>query len=86
MTENEDLLTKIGRLAGKKATQYTLRQAVISHGQVKSIDTRTNQPSILSPLTSHTMSLATHLPTQDGHRTLEAEVDLQVRIDIAHWF
>lgn len=86
MTENEDLLTKIGRLAGKKATQHTLRQAVISYIQVKSIDTRTNQPSILSPLTSHTMSLATHLPTQVGHRTLEAEVDRQVRIDTAHWF
>lgn len=86
MTENEDLLTKIGRLAGKEATQYTLSQAAISYVQVKSIDTRINQPSTLNPLTSHTMSLATHLPTQDGHRTLEAEVDLQVRIDTAHWF
>lgn len=83
MTENEDLLAKIGQLAGKEHPMSDLPPQRAHWKQAKSIAIRTTPPSLISPNTY----LAMHLRIRDGRPILEAEeaVVLQLRIGIAHW-
>lgn len=83
MTENEDLLAKIGQLAGELLV-VTWASAVRSPRQAKSIDTRLSPPS--PPLASPPHNMSPDMPphTQDGRPTREEEgvVARQLRIAI----
>lgn len=80
MTENDDLLAKIGQLAGELPT-LSLSSQHVAHSaplQAKSTDTKLRLPSL--PPISRTTCLVIHTLTQDGHLILEAEVEADLRL------
>ena len=83
MTENDDLLAKIGQLAGELLIG-TLASPVRSPRQAKSIDTKTSPPSHPLARTLHNMSPDIRPHTPDGHLIHEEEgvVAHQLRIAI----
>ncbi len=83
MTENDDLLAKIGQLAGELPT-LSLSSQHVAHSallQAKSTDIKLRLPSLISlPPISRTTCLVIHTLTQDGHLILEAEVEADLRL------
>lgn len=74
MTENEDLLARIGQLAGKRSLGILLQIPHSQLAQVASTSTKTSRLSRTPPLpTIPSMFRDMPLHTQDGRLTLEEE-------------